>query len=169
NGVAGAWLPARAVGGGATGVARHHRRRRQRDRRRSRGHRSSHRRLGVDRSPHRARGGGAARLVGVARRLRVADGRQADAALRQTAMHALFRFVFYYPFFMALFWIAGALIFFFRREWRRQGRPVLASHPAVTVLIPCRNEALSIEQVVRTAAASRYPGLEILVIDDAST
>ncbi|HEV8238237.1 MAG TPA: poly-beta-1,6-N-acetyl-D-glucosamine synthase [Thermoanaerobaculia bacterium] len=84
-------------------------------------------------------------------------------------MHTLFRFVFYYPFFMALFWIAGAVIFFFRREWRRPGRPVLASHPAVTVLIPCHNEELSIEQVVRTAAASRYPGLEVLVIDDAST
>lgn len=84
-------------------------------------------------------------------------------------MHTLFRFVFYYPFFMALFWIAGASIFFFRREWRRHARPELASHPAVTVLIPCRNEAASIEQVVRVAAASRYPGLEILVIDDAST
>ena len=84
-------------------------------------------------------------------------------------MHTLFRFVFYYPFFMALFWIAGALIFFFRREWRRQGQPVLTSHPTVTVLIPCHNEELSIEQVVRMAAASRYPELEILVIDDAST
>jgi biofilm PGA synthesis N-glycosyltransferase PgaC len=84
-------------------------------------------------------------------------------------MHTLFRFVFYYPFFMALFWIAGALIFFFRREWRRHARPELASHPPVTVLIPCHNEERSIEQVVRVATASRYPALEILVIDDAST
>lgn len=84
-------------------------------------------------------------------------------------MGTLFDFVFYYPFFMALFWIVGALIFFFRLEWRRQGRPVLETHPAVTVLIPCRNEESSIERVVRVAAASLYPTLEILVIDDAST
>ena len=84
-------------------------------------------------------------------------------------MNTLFRFVFFYPFFMALFWIAGSLIFYFRREWRRREPPVLASHPSVVVLIPCRNEEASIERVVRVAAASRYPGVEILVIDDAST
>lgn len=84
-------------------------------------------------------------------------------------MQTLLRFVFYYPFFMALFWIAGSLIFFFRREWRRHAPPALASHPAVTVLIPCHDEEGSIEQVVRVAAASRYPNLEILAIDDAST
>ena len=37
------------------------------------------------------------------------------------------------------------------------------------MLIPCHNEQLTIEQVVRAAAASRYPYLDILVIDDAST
>ena len=84
-------------------------------------------------------------------------------------MNTLFRFVFFYPFFMALFWIAGSLIFYFRREWRRREPPVLARHPSVVVLIPCHNEEASIERVVRVAAASLYPGLEILVIDDAST
>jgi biofilm PGA synthesis N-glycosyltransferase PgaC len=84
-------------------------------------------------------------------------------------MSQLFQFVFFYPFFMALFWIAGSLIFFWRRERRHHEPPELASYPQVTVLIPCHNEQLAIEQVVRTAAASRYPNLDILVIDDAST
>jgi biofilm PGA synthesis N-glycosyltransferase PgaC len=69
---------------------------------------------------------------------------------------------------MALFWIVGSLVFSWRRE-RRQQPPELASYPQVTVLIPCHNEQLAIEQVVRTAAASRYPSLDILVVDDAST
>ena len=84
-------------------------------------------------------------------------------------MQALFQFVFFYPFFIALFWIVGSLIFYFRREWRRQTPPELSSYPGVTVLIPCRDEETSIEQVVRMVAASHYPNLDILVIDDAST
>ena len=84
-------------------------------------------------------------------------------------MRHLFQFVFFYPFFMALFWIVGSLVFFWRRERRREKPPELASYPQVSVLIPCRNEQLTIEQVVRATAASRYPNLDILVIDDAST
>ena len=84
-------------------------------------------------------------------------------------MQRLFQFVFFYPFFMALFWMVGSLIFYFRREWRRRTPPQLASYPAVTVLIPCHDEETSIEQVVRMVAASDYPNLDILVIDDAST
>ncbi len=84
-------------------------------------------------------------------------------------MQSLFQFVFFYPFFMALFWIVGSLIFYFRREWRRRTPPQLSSYPAVTVLIPCHDEETSIEQVVRMVAASDYPNLDILVIDDAST
>jgi biofilm PGA synthesis N-glycosyltransferase PgaC len=83
-------------------------------------------------------------------------------------MRHLFQFVFFYPFFMALFWILGSLVFSWRRE-RRQRPPELAAYPQITVLIPCHNEQLTIEQVVRAAAASRYPNLDILVVDDASS
>lgn len=81
----------------------------------------------------------------------------------------LYQFVFFYPFFMALFWIVGSLIFYWRRERNHLRPPDLLVHPSVTVLIPCRNEAGTIEQVVRAAAASRYPNLDIVVIDDGST
>ncbi|HEX6203092.1 MAG TPA: poly-beta-1,6-N-acetyl-D-glucosamine synthase [Thermoanaerobaculia bacterium] len=79
------------------------------------------------------------------------------------------QFVFYYPFFMALFWIVGSLVFYLRREWRQQQPPRLDRFPRVTVLVPCHDEAASIEQVVHTVARSRYPNLEIVVVDDAST
>jgi poly-beta-1,6-N-acetyl-D-glucosamine synthase len=84
-------------------------------------------------------------------------------------MRQLFQFVFFYPFFMALLWIMGSLVFYWRRERSRLQPPELPSYPQVTVLIPCHNEQLTIEQAVRTAAASRYPNLDLLVIDDAST
>ena len=84
-------------------------------------------------------------------------------------MKHLFDFVFFYPFFMALFWIVGSLVFYVRRERKRLHPPELAIHPTVTVLIPCHNEQFAIERVVRATVASRYPNLDILVIDDAST
>jgi len=60
-------------------------------------------------------------------------------------MSQLFQFVFFYPFFMALFWIVGSLIFFWRQERHHHEPPELASYPQVTVLIPCHNEQLTIE------------------------
>lgn len=86
-----------------------------------------------------------------------------------TFMEQIFQFVFFYPFFMALFWVVGSLVFFSRRERKRHSPPELSSHPSVTVLIPCHDEQLAIEQVVRAAAASKYPNFDILVVDDAST
>jgi chlorobactene glucosyltransferase len=44
-----------------------------------------------------------------------------------------------------------------------------ADGPPVSVIIPARNEAAVIETVVRTALASRYRQLELIVVDDRST
>ncbi|MDT7538065.1 MAG: hypothetical protein QOI82_1650 [Actinomycetota bacterium] len=41
--------------------------------------------------------------------------------------------------------------------------------PEVSVLVPAYNEAVGIEQSVRSLIASHYPQLEVLVIDDGST
>jgi cellulose synthase/poly-beta-1,6-N-acetylglucosamine synthase-like glycosyltransferase/peptidoglycan/xylan/chitin deacetylase (PgdA/CDA1 family) len=41
--------------------------------------------------------------------------------------------------------------------------------PEVSVLVPAYNESVGIEQSVQSLAASHYPGLEVLVIDDGST
>ncbi len=41
--------------------------------------------------------------------------------------------------------------------------------PPISVIIPARNEAETIETVVRSVLASQYPRLELLVVDDRST
>jgi chlorobactene glucosyltransferase len=49
----------------------------------------------------------------------------------------------------------------------RAGAP--ADGPLVSVLIPARNEALSIERTVLAFLAQRYSAMEIIVVDDRST
>jgi cellulose synthase/poly-beta-1,6-N-acetylglucosamine synthase-like glycosyltransferase len=55
--------------------------------------------------------------------------------------------------------------------WRHTKRPtpVWHSRPVVTVVIPAYNEEIGITATVSSIAASDYPNLEIIVVDDGST
>lgn len=49
------------------------------------------------------------------------------------------------------------------------GAPAANTWPKVSILVPARNEALSIEGALRSVLASDYPSLEVIVVDDRST
>jgi chlorobactene glucosyltransferase len=55
-----------------------------------------------------------------------------------------------------------------RRPTLRAYEPLL-SGPLVSVIIPARNEARNIERCVRSALATRYAPIEVIVVDDRST
>ncbi|WP_455654648.1 poly-beta-1,6-N-acetyl-D-glucosamine synthase [Phascolarctobacterium sp.] len=80
-------------------------------------------------------------------------------------------FIFYYPLVMSMFWMIGGLLFYFRREYgvNKKQPPALKTTPLVTVLIPARNESSDIEETITSIYATKYPSLEIIVINDAST
>ena len=83
-------------------------------------------------------------------------------------MQTLATFVFYYPLFMAFFWMLGGSIFFLRREWKRQLPPVRTDWPLVSILVPCHNEELDVAATIDRLALNRYPNFEIIAINDGS-
>jgi len=88
-----------------------------------------------------------------------------------TAGQVLLSYVFWYPLVMSVVWMAGAAVFWWRRE-RTQPRwdePVpLADPPPISVLIPCFNEEENAEETITHALGLDYPELEVIAINDGS-
>ncbi|MCX7103259.1 MAG: glycosyltransferase family 2 protein, partial [Methylobacter sp.] len=81
-------------------------------------------------------------------------------------------FIYYYPLFMAYVWMFGAIIFYFRHEWRQQGNaehlPELKDYPPVSILIPCYNEGENVRETVEILMRQKYPNFEIIAVNDGS-
>lgn len=84
-------------------------------------------------------------------------------------MGFMFFFVFFYPLFMAIFWMMGAIIFFIRRERKEQELPRLTAYPRVAILVPCHNEEVVIHDAITQLSQNEYPNFEIIAINDGST
>lgn len=84
-------------------------------------------------------------------------------------MDIIFFFVFFYPLFMAIFWMMGALFFFYRRERYEKTVPKLDAYPRIAILVPCHNEELVIRDAVKQLAQNHYPDFEIIAVNDGST
>lgn len=81
-------------------------------------------------------------------------------------------FIYYYPLFMAYIWMFGAIIFYFRYEWKyakhQDELPELTEYPLVSILIPCYNEGENVRETVEILLQQRYPNYEIIAINDGS-
>ena len=80
-------------------------------------------------------------------------------------------FTFLYPFVMAFVWIAGGLLFYWRRESFLAGpdtAPDLPSTPSMSVLVPCYNEEALVAETIGELDKLRYPDFEIIAINDGS-
>lgn len=77
-------------------------------------------------------------------------------------------FIFWYPYLMCLFWIAGATIF---AHYREKGQVIDFrdySWPPISILVPCYNEEDTIEETVKHLSELSYPIFEIIVVNDGS-
>lgn len=78
-------------------------------------------------------------------------------------------FVFWYPFIMSLFWIAGTLIYIRYRDRDPKVDFSTIAWPLVSFLVPCYNEEETIEETLKHLLALDYPSKEIILINDGST
>lgn len=79
-------------------------------------------------------------------------------------------FVFWYPFFMALFWMAGSILFIRTKESKSETVNFEEiDWPMVSILVPCYNEEETIEETVKNLTGLSYPKKEIILINDGST
>lgn len=78
-------------------------------------------------------------------------------------------FVFWYPFIMSLFWIAGTLIYIRYRDRDPKVDFSTIEWPLVSFLVPCYNEEETIEETLKHLLALDYPSKEIILINDGST
>ena len=71
----------------------------------------------------------------------------------------------------ALFLVRMVMLFGFARHHARlvRSRPLGGFTPSVSIIVPAFEEATGIERAVRSLAASEYPDLEVIVVDDGST
>jgi biofilm PGA synthesis N-glycosyltransferase PgaC len=83
-------------------------------------------------------------------------------------MQHVFYFVFFYPLFMAFFWMMGALLFFFRHERHATTPPRLTEYPLVSILVPCHNEAAEIARTIEQLTRNAWPDFEIIAVNDGS-
>lgn len=83
-------------------------------------------------------------------------------------METIFYFVFFYPLFMAFFWMIGSLLFYFRYEHGKFAPPELKHYPHVAILVPCHNEEADVHATVEKLLRNRYPDFEIVAINDGS-
>jgi biofilm PGA synthesis N-glycosyltransferase PgaC len=80
-------------------------------------------------------------------------------------------FCFGYPFVMAWYWMAGAMMFYITRERHMappDRPPPIEQWPPISILVPCYNEADNAEDTLKTAAAADYPEFEVIAINDGS-
>ncbi len=84
-------------------------------------------------------------------------------------LQAVCDFVYLYPLLMSFVWMIGALIFYFRLEFRKSDPPELKSFPFFSVLVPCHDEGDTIGDTVAHLVELDYPNYEIILIDDGSS
>ena len=82
-------------------------------------------------------------------------------------------FIFLYPLFMSIMWMAGGIYFYYHWERKTPSPETTPNagdfHPFVSIMVPCFNESLNVEETIRAASEQNWPDFEILAINDGSS
>ncbi|SHF79225.1 biofilm PGA synthesis N-glycosyltransferase PgaC [Modicisalibacter ilicicola DSM 19980] len=88
-----------------------------------------------------------------------------------SALEGLALFTIAYPSLMATVWICGGIYYYFhweRGQIRVSGAANDPDAPRVTVLVPCHNESVNIDETIGHLFNQNYLNLEVIAINDGS-
>lgn len=85
----------------------------------------------------------------------------------QLATQYILKFVFIYPIAMSIVWSVGGIYFWFVNEKRRTNYN--KNDIRVTILVPCYNEAKTIDYTCKNLMNLKYSNYNVLFINDGST
>lgn len=86
----------------------------------------------------------------------------------QKVISTFSQFIFWYPFIMSLFWIAGSILFFRYREKSKTIDFDKVDWPFISIIVPCYNEEETVEETIRHLTEIAYPNKEIIAVNDGS-
>ena len=92
-----------------------------------------------------------------------------DAIQRNWIYFSALVFFAWFPIFSSAIWVFTSLVFFFRRERRREPLPDAVFSPPATVLMAAFNEQEHIVETIKGCLAINYPKFEIVIVNDGST
>lgn len=78
-------------------------------------------------------------------------------------------FIFWYPYIMSIVWIAGSLLFSRYREREEEVDFSQYEWPKISILLPCFNEAETVEETILYLSKLSYPDYEIIAVNDGSS
>lgn len=85
-----------------------------------------------------------------------------------SVMQFIQNYIFWYPFLMSLFWIAGSVIFSNFQENEKHLNINKINWPKISILIPCYNEEETIKETIDNLSKLSYPSFEIIAVNDGS-
>ncbi|MCF1627718.1 poly-beta-1,6-N-acetyl-D-glucosamine synthase [Tetragenococcus koreensis] len=83
-------------------------------------------------------------------------------------IYYLSSFLLYYPLVLSLFWLIGALFYYFLIERKKATLDYERPREGITFIISCFNEAETIAETVTNISTLSYPKKELIVINDGS-
>ncbi|GMG67217.1 poly-beta-1,6-N-acetyl-D-glucosamine synthase [Tetragenococcus halophilus] len=83
-------------------------------------------------------------------------------------IYHLSSFLLYYPLVMSVFWLIGALFYYFLIERKQTAIDYNKQREGITFIVSCFNEAETITATVTNISKLSYPQKELIVINDGS-
>lgn len=84
-------------------------------------------------------------------------------------MQLILEGLLFYPIVMSVFWLTGTILYFLLKEMHLKKVIDTSINDGITFIVPCFNEADTLEETIENLSALNYPNKEIIAVNDGSS